>query len=607
MKTMKADVALIGGGFGGVAAALVLLEQGRSVVMIEIYPWIGGQVTSQALCVLDDYHDPVGETTGISRAYAEFRRRMRDHYREHLPLSPLGAAQLYLNPGQSVCSHLAAEPHIAHEVLMTWLKERCTHPDQLQVFTGYRARSFLRRADTIASCLAEPVDARTGEAFQVEAGFFLDATETGDTYPLLNIPFRTGSESQDEFNEPHAPAVAQPESLQSITCCLAVEFVPGGDFRGAKPDQYEYWRDRQGFALYAPGCQPSFPARMFEARQSPQGAYVSGAWHYRSVRDPRNFAQPGLTARTIINVSGNDYHEAPYLARPQDAETLDEARHLSRCYLYWLQHEAPRDEGGVGYPEIRAVPEMTGTADGIAMAPYIREGRRLAACTTVTERDLHTTFWPGSRARPFEDSVGLGCYMIDIHRTTGGAPNVWEPARPYQIPLGALVSPELSNFAVANKGIGVTQIANGAYRLHPVEWAIGEAAGLLADYVLTHSPRHPHLDGEALQAYQRALVGRGVPVYWYDDVPFDLPGFEAIQLLGVEGVWTGHNDHLHCQPFDSINHHRKPFVTALERLPSLAEGDLLRTTFLTAHNARKHDIMHVIDTMRQANQGNIPS
>jgi hypothetical protein len=599
MKIYTADVAIIGGGFGGVAAALALLEQGRSVVMIEQYPWIGGQVTSQALCVLDDYHDPVGETTGISRAYAEFRRRVRDHYREHLPLSPLGEAQLYLNPGQAICSHLAAEPHIAHAVLIAWLKERCSHPDQLRLFTGYRARSFHRAEATIVSCVAGPVDAKAGEAFQIAAGFFLDATETGETYPLLNIPFRTGSEARDAFDEPHAPDAAQPESLQSFTMCMAVEYVAGGDFRIAKPNDYERWRDHQSFALYAPGCSPSFPARMFEAATSPRGEYVSGAWYYRSVRDPRNFSQPGLTARTIINVSGNDYHEAPFLARPQDARTLDEARHLSHCYLYWLQHEAPRDDGGHGYPEIRAVPEMTGTADGIAMAPYIREGRRLAACTTVTERDLHARFWPGSRARPFADSIGLGCYMIDIHRTTGGAPNVWEQARPYQIPLGALVSPQLGNFAVANKGIGVTQIANGAYRLHPVEWAIGEAAGMLADYMLAHGTRHPHLQGDDLHTYQRALVGRGVPVYWYQDVPFDLPGFAAIQLLGVEGIWTGRDEHLLCQPFDSINYHREPFVAALEKLPALAERDMIRQVYLTAHNARKHDVMQVVDSLRR--------
>ena len=36
-----------------------------------------------------------------------------------------------------------------------------------------------------------------------------------------------------------------------------------------------------------------------------------------------------------------------------------------------------------------------------------------------------------------------------------------------------------TNCAVAGKALGVTHIANGAYRLQPEEWATGEAAGAL--------------------------------------------------------------------------------------------------------------------------------
>ncbi|MGG2474547.1 FAD-dependent oxidoreductase, partial [Rhizobium sp. BR5] len=34
------------------------------------------------------------------------------------------------------------------------------------------------------------------------------------------------------------------------------------------------------------------------------------------------------------------------------------------------------------------------------------------------------------------------------------------------------------------KNIGTTHITNGCYRLHPVEWNIGEVAGMLAAYCL---------------------------------------------------------------------------------------------------------------------------
>ena len=88
---------------------------------------------------------------------------------------------------------------------------------------------------------------------------------------------------------------------------------------------------------------------------------------------------------------------------------------------------------------------------------------------------------PNPRAALFSDSVGVGWYAIDIH---GQATDVvyTAPTKPFQIPLGALVSRHLDNLLAACKNIGTTHITNGCYRLHPVEWNIGEAAGALAAF-----------------------------------------------------------------------------------------------------------------------------
>jgi len=58
---------------------------------------------------------------------------------------------------------------------------------------------------------------------------------------------------------------------------------------------------------------------------------------------------------------------------------------------------------------------------------------------------------------------------------------------PFQIPLGALVPERMTNLLPACKNLGVTHMTNGCYRLHPVEWNIGESAGLLAAYSLKYS------------------------------------------------------------------------------------------------------------------------
>ena len=49
LRELQCDVAVIGGGFGGVAAALGALRNGQRVVLTEETDWIGGQVTSQAV------------------------------------------------------------------------------------------------------------------------------------------------------------------------------------------------------------------------------------------------------------------------------------------------------------------------------------------------------------------------------------------------------------------------------------------------------------------------------------------------------------------------------------------------------------------------------
>ena len=41
---ISADALVVGGGLGGVAAALALLRAGRSVVLTEEYDWLGGQL-----------------------------------------------------------------------------------------------------------------------------------------------------------------------------------------------------------------------------------------------------------------------------------------------------------------------------------------------------------------------------------------------------------------------------------------------------------------------------------------------------------------------------------------------------------------------------------
>ena len=96
-RETAADVAIIGGGLGGCAAALAALRAGRTVVLTEATDWIGGQLTSQA--VPPDEH-PWVEQFGVNASYRELRQGIRDYYRRHYPDDRRGPRRPIAQPRQ---------------------------------------------------------------------------------------------------------------------------------------------------------------------------------------------------------------------------------------------------------------------------------------------------------------------------------------------------------------------------------------------------------------------------------------------------------------------------------------------------------------------------
>ena len=153
----------------------------------------------------------------------------------------------------------------------------------------------------------------------------------------------------------------------------------------------------------------------------------------------------------------------------------------------------------------------------LAAAAYIRESRRIAAEFTVLETHIGVEARPGAdRAEPFSDTVGVGSYRIDLHPSTAGRGYLDIATYPFQIPLGALLPQRLDNVLAAGKCLGVTHITNGCYRLHPVEWNVGEAAGALAAFCLDHRapPRAVRSDPTRLADFQAQLTCQGVQLHW---------------------------------------------------------------------------------------------
>ncbi len=213
-----------------------------------------------------------------------------------------------------------------------------------------------------------------------------------------------------------------------------------------------------------------------------------------------------------------DYFESPVIDVPDADAHIAAARELSRSVLYWLQTEAPRPDGGTGFPGLRLRGDVTGSADGLAQAPYIRESRRIRAEHTIVEQDLSLAVRGDKGAVQHADAVGVGMYRIDLHPSTGGDNYIDVASCPFEIPLGALIPQRVENLLPAGKNIGTTHITNGSHRLHPVEWNVGEVAGALAAFCLAHrvTPRAVRNTPGLLADFQQCLERDGVELRWPD-------------------------------------------------------------------------------------------
>ena len=91
---------------------------------------------------------------------------------------------------------------------------------------------------------------------------------------------------------------------------------------------------------------------------------------------------------------------------------------------------------------------------------------------------------------------------------------------PFQIPLGSLIPVETTNLVAACKNIGTTHVTNGCYRLHPVEWNIGESAGYLVAFCLMNNvtPKMVYENDDLLVKYQATLVENGIQLRWPKEV-----------------------------------------------------------------------------------------
>ena len=418
-------------------------------------------------------------------------------------------------------------------------------------------------------------DSQTDHRFTVNAEIIIEATDLGDLLELGQIESRVGQESRHETGETLLPETAFPLCQQAITFCAVVEkTAPGQGVAIGKPEGYDRdpWLNAQDFTSIFWMWKPQ--SNNWEKRDFFDNW---GIFRYRRLLRSQNNNTPDKGDITVLNWAtsprgnngnpplnntgeplccGNDYRLGALVgvSSADRQKHIQQARTRAHAYIHYLQTN--------GISELKPRGDLTWTEDGIALEPYIREARRGIALRTIRHEDVAQKFFPQgtARARCFEDSIGIGQYhYLDVHpNDTPGHVNLGDSniSLPFTIPLSALIPINTNGLILSSKSIGTTHITNSAYRMHPVEWGIGEAGGYLAAFALKQGVevRQVATELKLKRHFQGLLAQQQIPLFWFDDVGYDDRDFEAIQVLATAGiVRTEDYTHLHFNPEGKVN------------------------------------------------------
>jgi hypothetical protein len=132
----------------------------------------------------------------------------------------------------------------------------------------------------------------------------------------------------------------------------------------------------------------------------------------------------------------------------------------------------------------------------------VRETRRIVGDYQLTIEDL-------AEGREFDDVIALCGYPVDIHSPTddsGGVGDGYTTANIYQIPYRSLLPAGLDGVLVAGRSLSATHEAQGATRVMPPSFAMGEAAGAAAALAVKVGVEPRAI---SIPALQRTLVQQG--------------------------------------------------------------------------------------------------
>ena len=491
MKKITTDVLVVGGGAGGIAAAIQASRYGVKTILATEFSWLGGMLTSAGVAAPDG-NELAPWHTGLWGAYLKELQQ-----RQTFGLDNSWVSLFTYHPG--VGANIFAD-WVEQAPSLRWIKN-CKPRSVTKQNNRITGVTFDLFAPALKAVRVAPRQGR--DRLLVEAKITIDATELGDLLALIGTSYRWGWESFDEFNEPSLNKNSQIDGDLSNS-------------RAKYPVQAPTWV----FILQDYGDRSNHQITPSSNYYLNQDKFV-GAWDNYEEKQFLNYGK--LTDNLyIINwpIAGNDYGD--HLARLIESETaakefLTEAYQHSYDFATYLQQELGQNYGLASHIFPQQTNNLLPDLDpAFALHPYYRESRRLRGKTTITEQDILPI--TNGRVAPLPinetgivDAIAIGNYANDHHypgRNFSLTPKSirwggrWT-GTPFTIPYNALVPESVDGFLVCEKNISVSHIANGSTRLQPVVMNIGQAAGVAAALCIKYHSQPREI---AVREIQEALL-----------------------------------------------------------------------------------------------------
>jgi hypothetical protein len=481
-EVWNCQVVVIGGSLGGVAAAAHAMQSGAITCLIELSPWLGGQISAQGVSAIDESLT-MRAKQNFSQSWINFKHLI-EQQSVSLPdvnrSKSLRVADLNRCWVGKLCFPPQAGAIAAQQLLQTsatqapgsrWgtaiaFKGAEFDATGENITAIYGVRRSPRQADykpqgrlstelsSWYSWSGDQTFAKVPLRLQAIPGqrlIVIDATDTGELVGWANLPHRLGSESRATTGERYAADRNNSDCTQAFTFPFAIAIH---NDRGASLAALN-----QISSLYASAEHQSD----FAIRPTPMFTGRSFFHYRRIVSTTRNDPLTGIPALgdiAIVNWNrGNDWNwmNPPLIlnAKQLDASgqrqnwlggisaiALRHAEDHALLFAEWLLDNQATPQFPLTYlsgsrsgtlPESGAgsgaLPDIMGTISGLSSVPYIREGRRILGrpaygqpAFTLREADLRSDL-PGGR--DFDGTaIAITHYDIDIH---GCRYRNWEP------------------------------------------------------------------------------------------------------------------------------------------------------------------------------------